>query len=212
VLRSASGSSSEFSASLMLNTPTAINAYLDGKTMVMAGADIPADPLGASQATSGACWTKLTMQIASPGDWNVTWNVATENGGTCNAAAPLGVTSQPGAVVIANVQGNATCFDINVTFPNMGVSGRGSISADGKTVSLEFYNVGEATGATCADGAVGAHTVTSTALPVNRVPFAAPAVTEWADGVDGVRHDQHHPSAMRAMRLRGGLKYGSPIW
>ena len=62
--------------------------------------------------------------------------------------------------MITNVQGNATCFDIDVTYPNTENSGRGSISADGKTVSLEFYYAGQVTGDTCADGAVGAHTVT----------------------------------------------------
>jgi hypothetical protein len=165
-----SGSSSDGATALTLNTRTAINAYLEGKTMVMTGSDIPSDPVGASES-AGYCWNKVTIQIVSPTDWTVTFVDATKNGSTCDNTVVSGGSTLQGVPMITNVQGNATCFDVDVALGGAVDSGRGSISTDGKTLSLEFYIKGQATGATCADGAVGAHTVT-----LNGTPFTGNAV------------------------------------
>jgi hypothetical protein len=77
------------------------------------------------------------------------------------AARRAGITQPFSPHTLRHVQGNATCFDITVAsaiyYGGVGEAtpGRGSISADGKTLSLELYVAGQATGATCADGAVG---------------------------------------------------------
>lgn len=177
-----SGASSGSSASLMLSSPAAINAYLEGKTMVMTGADIPPYPLGYNEnvnyGTATQCWDKITIQTGSSSLWRVTFVLGTLDGAAATAATGVCDNKTPsgspfvatGSIAIANVQGSATCFDLDASSLNSS-SGRGSISADGKTVSLELYINGQASGDTCADGAVGSRGVT-----LNGKPFTANAV------------------------------------
>jgi hypothetical protein len=169
------------SVSLVLDTPAAINAYLAGKTMVENGADLPHDPDGRNENTITAgefhCWNKSTIQISPSGEWQNTVLLGTEtktgdsgDSGTCETASVFGAPipfTAPAASII-NVQGNATCFDIDVPYtfkgsvtPSPENSGRGSISADGKTVSLEVYFTAQRPpGDSCADGPVGSPGVT----------------------------------------------------
>ncbi len=168
---SSSGSTPDGSA-LTLDTPDAIDAYLDGKTMVMTGADIPPDLVGVNENT-GQCWNKIAVQISSSDVWSVTFVPGTLSG-TCDHSS---VSGSPVTVMdsyaITNVQGNAACFDLSSR--SMGTalnnSGRGSISPDGKMLSAELYVKGQATGDTCADGPVGSHTVI-----LNGTPFTGNAV------------------------------------
>ncbi len=100
------------------------------------------------------------------GSDSVTWVVGTlktvGTTATCDNGAVSGTTSQMSSLPISDVQGNGSCFDFG--------KNRGSISPDGKTVSLEIYTTSSISGDTCADGAVGAHTVT-----LNGTPFTGNA-------------------------------------
>lgn len=150
-----------------LTTAAAINTFLDGKTMVMTGADIPPFPNGYNEninyGAATQCYNKSTISILS-GTWNVTSLLGTLNGaatagstGTCDNTTVSGSpqTFASTTVAISSVEGNATCFDIVVTYPGFAQEGRGEISADGKTVTLELYFSGQVTGDHCATGAVG---------------------------------------------------------
>ncbi len=152
-----------------LNTAAAINAYLDGKTLVMTGADIPPYPNGFNENTNYGsatqCYNKSTISILS-GVWTVTSILGTLNGaastgatGTCDTSTPLAgaspLTFTSTGIAISNVVGNATCFDIAATYSGFAQEGRGAISADGKTVTLELYFSGQVSGDHCANGAIG---------------------------------------------------------
>lgn len=169
---SACGSDSTTVDPPTLTTASAINTYLDGKTWVMTGANIPSHPNGYNQnvnfGSATQCYNKTTIAISS-GVWNVTSLLGTlqnapsaGNVGTCDNATVVG---NPAAfsstnVLVENVQGNATCFDITVTYTGFGQEGRASFSEDGKTLKMELFFAGQATGHRCANGAVGAATVT----------------------------------------------------
>jgi hypothetical protein len=153
------------------DTAAAITTWLEGKTLVMTGADIPSHPNGYTEkmnlAASTQCYNKTTIAVAS-NNFNVTSLLGTLNGapnkfdvGTCDRATVFGspLTFTSTAVLVENVQGNATCFDVTATYAAFKQEGRASISADGKTVIMELYFGGQATGHRCADGAVGAATV-----------------------------------------------------
>jgi hypothetical protein len=158
------------SSSLVLDTPDAIDAYLAGTTWVETGTDIPEDPTGHDEnlPTSNECWNTVTVQFpSSTAAGATTWVVGTfdtsEDGAvTCNHAAISGsfTSESSGPLMIADVQGNGTCFDL------AGL-GRASISPDGKILSLEVYNAADSpSGDTCAAGAVGSKTVTLNGVPV----------------------------------------------
>jgi hypothetical protein len=149
-------------------TAEKINAYLDGKTLTMAGADIPTDPNGYNEnynfATATQCYNQVVMKPSSA-LWHVESTLGTLNGapnkgdkGTCDhAAAGMMLSFDSTAILIENV--SESCFDFTATYVGFGQEGRGKIAADGKTVSLELYFKDQATGHRCADGAVGAQTV-----------------------------------------------------
>ncbi len=153
------------------DTANAINTWLEGKTLVMTGADIPTHPNGYTEnmnlGASTQCYNKTTIAVLS-GNFNVTSKLGTLNGapnvgnvGVCDRATVKGsdVVFSSNAVLVANVQGNAACFDVTVTYTGFSQEGRGKIAADGKTVVMELFFGGQATGHRCADGAVGASTV-----------------------------------------------------
>ena len=154
-----------------------IFTYLEGKTLLMEGAAIPTHPNGFDenvnfgQATQ--CYQKVTMMAVGR-----KFTIVSELGTLMNApksgdrgqcdhaqlSAELSFDST--AVLIENVKNNGACFDFTITFPGFGQEGRGQISPDGKKLTLELFFKDQATGHRCADGAVGAKTVT-----LNRNPF-----------------------------------------
>jgi hypothetical protein len=170
-----SSGSSGGTGSPTVNTPEAINAYLAWKTMVMTGADIPPYPVGFDEnvvypPNISICYNTVTI-LPSVTGWTWTWVTGTllpVDGSTMcdHQDVSKSQTYTYAPVTISNVQGNATCFDINFSGA-ANPEGRASISADGKTVSLEVYNPQDLpTGDTCADGNVGSHTVSLKGTPV----------------------------------------------
>lgn len=153
------GTSNDFS------TSAKILAYLEGKTMVMTGTDIPSHPNGFNEnfnfGANTQCYNKVSIATLAS-NFQVTSDLGTFNAipdagiaGMCNRAVKSNTVSfTSSAVLIENVSNNGTCFDITSTYTGFSQQGRGSISADGKTVTLELYFA--ATGHRCADGAVGA--------------------------------------------------------
>jgi hypothetical protein len=153
-------------AGLQLTSATQIFTFLNGKTMKMDGANIPSHPNGlnedANYGQATQCYISVTMTSAAQ-QLSVTSVLGTLEGaptvgsvGTCNhtlMSNTLSFTSTN--VLIENVQGNATCFDITVTYSGFSQEGRGKIAADGKTMTLELFFAG-AQGHRCASGAVGA--------------------------------------------------------
>ncbi len=182
----ACGGSSTTTPPPTLSSASAIAAYLDGKTMTMTGADIPASPNGFSQdvnfGASTQCYKSVAIAVAA-GTWHVTSQLGTLNGaptvgstGTCDrttaSGSPLLFSST--TVLLENVAGNATCFDVTVTYTGFSQEGRAAFSADGKTLRMELYFGGQATGHRCANGAVGAATVT-----LNGAAFTGNAVQTY---------------------------------
>ncbi len=158
------------------STRDKITAHLDGKTMTMSGTNIPSHPNGFDENTNfGAnsqCYQNVVM-TQQAGRIHVVSNLGTVEGaaavgmvGTCNKdvfSAKLEFDST--AVLIENVKDNGGCFDFNITYAGFSQEGRGSISADGNTLVLELFFGGRAAGHRCADGAVGAATVTLMGAP-----------------------------------------------
>lgn len=152
-------------------TAAAINAYLDGKTAVMEGSNIPSHPMGYDENTNyGAatqCYKKTTMQIAA-GVYTVASEMGTlENApnqgdtGTCNHDIQSNLVNFVSTTaLIENVASDGSCFDFTVTYTGFQQEGRGKLSADGKQLVLELYFKDQATGHRCADGEVGASGVT----------------------------------------------------
>ncbi|HYI02983.1 hypothetical protein [Hyalangium sp.] len=152
------------------DTPAKIQTHLEGKTLVMEGVNIPSHPNGFNEDTNfGAatqCYEKVYMTV-SGGNFAVTSALGTlrdaptsGSTGTCEPVAlgnPLTFTST--AVLIENVQGDGECFDISVTYPSFKQVGRGKLSNEGKTLTLELYFENQAVGANCAAGTVGSATV-----------------------------------------------------
>lgn len=163
---------SDSSSGPSLDSAARINTYLDGKSWVMTGNDIPSHPNGYSEDVNfGAatqCYNKVTLSMAAS-TWSTVSALGTLNGaptvgsvGDCDRSTVLATLPAftSNTVLIENVQGNATCFDLTVTYTGFAQEGRGKFSDDGKTMTLELYFSGQATGHRCASGAVGASSVT----------------------------------------------------
>lgn len=160
-----------------------IEAFLEGKTLLMAGDDLCSHPNGfdantnLGQATQ--CYHSVEIAVLA-GRWTTRSVLGALSGapevgdvGTCDTdaeGAPLEFAST--AVLIANVSGNGDCFDVTATYPGFGQEGRGQIAPDGQTVYLEFYFKDTAVGHRCADGAVG----DTTNVRVNDAPFSGDAI------------------------------------
>jgi hypothetical protein len=161
------------------NTEDKVFNHLEGKTMLMEGENIPDTPNGISEDLLidpvTQCYNKVTMQMGAR-NLTVASVTAVVEGtstqrtfGDCNrnnirdTLAPFTST----IVAISNVKEDGSCFDITVTFGGRGFSqeGRGLITQDGTMLQLELYFPG-AVGHRCADGAVGAKTVTQQSGPV----------------------------------------------
>ncbi|MGV3624555.1 MAG: hypothetical protein ACO1OB_27295 [Archangium sp.] len=162
-----SGGSGGGSAGNDFSSSTRILAHLEGKTMVMEGNDIPTSPNGFNEnvdfGASTQCYQKVSIATLAS-QFTVTSDLGTLNKmadagvgsvGLCDRTTKANTVSFTStAILIENVSNNGECFDITATFNGFKQEGRGSISADGKTVTLEFFF--SATGHRCADGAVGA--------------------------------------------------------
>jgi hypothetical protein len=143
-------------------TADGIRTYLDGKAMLMEGANIPSHPNGFSEdlelGAVSQCYEKVQM-TNSGGNFTVNSSLATVRADGCDHVFAKSQSFTSTAVLIENVQGNAECFDITITFVGFKQVGRGMLSADGKKLTLELFFEGQAVGATCASGGVGASTV-----------------------------------------------------
>lgn len=178
------GTTHDAGVTLDLTTGPKILAYLEGRTMVMTGADIPSYPNGYNEnlnfGASTQCYNKTSIAILG-GNFNVTSDLGQFNAipdagiaGMCNRAVKTTTASFTStAILVENVKNNAECFDITATYVGFKQDGRGMISADGKTVTLELYFA--ATGHRCADGAVGA-TGVKLSTTAGAVPFTGNAL------------------------------------
>ena len=140
----------------------------------MSGSGIPADPNGYDENVNfGAatqCYDKVVITPTSAA-WHVATTLGTLNGAASTGDTGMCDTTMPGmmlsysstAILVANV--TETCFDLTATYVGFTQEGRGMIAADGSSVELELYFSGQAAGATCADGAVGATGVTLMGKP-----------------------------------------------
>jgi hypothetical protein len=164
-----------------------IRNYLEGKKLSMEGASIPSHPNGFDEDVNYGsvtqCYQKVEMSIAS-GNFAVTSTLGTlrdaptvGSKGSCDhelaAGTPQAFTSK--ASLVENVKADASCFDISIDYGSFKQQGRGNISADGKTLTLELFFEGQASGANCASGAVGSQTVT-----LNKAPFTGNAQQVYA--------------------------------
>lgn len=149
-----------------------IRTWLDGKKLLMEGANIPSHPNGLDEdvnyGSATQCYTKVEMVVAN-NNFQVTSTLGTlknapavGNKGECDHAtangSPLSFTST--VSLIENVKADASCFDITITYTGFKQVGRGSLSEDGKTLTLELFFEGAASGANCAAGAVGSGNIT----------------------------------------------------
>jgi hypothetical protein len=165
----ACGSTGGNDAGLDFSTGTKILNHLEGKTMVMQGADIPGYPLGfnanINYGASTQCYNQVSIAVGS-GNFGVTTKLGSfapggDGGlyqvGVCNTAtaagSPLSYTSS--AVLFQNVANNGECFDVDLTYTGFSQEGRGSIAADGHTVVMELYASGRATNIRCVNGNPG---------------------------------------------------------
>jgi hypothetical protein len=155
------------------NTADSIRTYLDGKSMLMEGANIPSHPNGYSEdlnlGSASQCFEKVQM-THSGGNFTVNSKLATVRADGCDHVGAGSQTFTSTGVLIENVKEDASCFDITITFVGFKQVGRGMLSADGKMLTLELFFEGQAVGATCSAGAIGASTVT-----LNNAPFTGNA-------------------------------------
>lgn len=161
---------------LDLATSAQILAFLEGKTLLMEGADIPTEPNGFNEnfdfGAQSQCYNRSTIAVTG-GQFNVTSQLGTITNMMCDRdtvagqAGPFVSTN----VTVSNVMDNANCFDIDVAYTGFGQEGRARISADGQTVDMELFFMGQATGHRCANGAVG-----SSGITLNGMPFTGNAV------------------------------------
>lgn len=163
-------------------TPQEIGAYLERKTLLMTGENIPSHPHGYDEdinyGSATQCYQSVTKQV-SDGTHHETLvlgtlrNASTAGSrGECDhdtASSTLNFSTT--SLLIENVQADGSCFDVQFVYPGFRTEGRGSLSQDGLTLRLELFFGDQATGIHCADGAVGAPTVT-----LNRLPFTGNAV------------------------------------
>ena len=155
------------------DTSAKILAHLEGKTMVMTGDAIPSHPNGFSEdlnlGSATQCYAKVAMAVAG-GIFNVTSDLATVTNNECDHVKANEQKFSTTNVLIENIQGDGECFDVLFTYTGFAQEGRGKISADGKTVTLELFFKDQAVGIKCANGAVGSGNIT-----LNKAPFTGNA-------------------------------------
>ncbi|MFO0728966.1 MAG: hypothetical protein U1E65_34620 [Myxococcota bacterium] len=181
------GSLDSGSQRLRLTTGAEVMNLLEGKKLLMDQTHVPSHPNGYDEdlnyGSATQCIHSVEMDVMS-GAIAVTTSLATlrdaphsGDHGSCDRAAPLGseVAFTTTAVLIENVKDGGDCFDITLTYAGFGQEGRGKISEDQRTVSLELFFRDQAVGHRCQSGAVGAPSVT-----LNQTPFTGDAVQVYA--------------------------------
>ncbi len=159
------------------DTADNIRNYLEGKKLLMEGTNIPTHPNGFDEnldlGPNSQCYNKVEISVAG-GQFRLNSTAGTLNNvnpttkvGTCDNATPKGnpMPFDTNAVLIDKVKADATCFDVLFTYTSFKQQGRGSLSADGKTLSLELFFETQAVGATCESGAVGSGGITHLGKP-----------------------------------------------
>lgn len=136
----------------------------------MQGNDIPTAPHGYDRnvyfGASTQCYQRAVNVITGStfattitlGTWSSDGGIPTTGTyGSCNinlpSGAPLNFTTVNST--IANVRGNADCFDLTLNYGAFTDEGRGSISADRRRVYVELFFSGQATGHRCASADAG---------------------------------------------------------
>ncbi|MCY1073121.1 hypothetical protein [Archangium lansingense] len=167
------------------NTADKISTYLEGKTLVMEGANIPSHPNGFSEdinyGAATQCYVKVTMSVAGgnyrvQSDMGTLRSTSTAGVQECDHAAKSGATDFTSTgVLIENVAEDGSCFDVTYTYPSFKQVGRGQVSQDGKTLKVELFFENQATGARCSNGGVGA-----TGVTLNGAAFTGNAVQTYA--------------------------------
>lgn len=154
-----------------LDTPDRINAYLEGKTLTMEGANIPTSPNGFSEdvnyGASSQCYRNSVIKVAGS-NFTVTAQLGTIralDGGTpavgergkCDKTngGVFGPTTSTVAAY-SNVRGNADCFDVDVTYNAYAQEGRAAIVDGGMNLEIFFKN--QYLNMRCADGNPGSGT------------------------------------------------------
>lgn len=175
-----------------LNTPTRILAFLEGKTLVMEGSNIPTHPNGFTEnfdfGAATQCYNKTTITVAG-GNFSVTSITGTLVGAapntTCDRSMP-GTTVGPfstNTITINNVNSpRADCFDVQLDFQGFSQVGRAKFAPDLSQVWMELYFAANSpSGHTCADGAVGPQTggVTQNIPNIGVLPFTGDAVQKF---------------------------------
>jgi len=166
------------------DTVAKVQAFLEGKTLVMNGENIPSHPNGFDRninfGAATQCIYETKIEVVN-NNFQVTTGFGTLSGapnqgdvGTCDvntkaAVADFQATST--GVLVENTAADCSCFDVTVTYAGFTQEGRAMISADGTEVDMELFFSGQATGHRCADGAVGAATAT-----LNGAAFTGDAV------------------------------------
>jgi hypothetical protein len=166
-----------------LDSQSNILAFLEGKTLVMAGANIPSHPLSLDEdidwGSATQCFQKVTIGVGGsnfhvnsvPGTIRNSTGIG-QAGSTCDHdAAQNALVFDSKAVTLSNITAGGSCFEVLVDYGSFKQEGRASFSSDAKKLSMELYFEAKATGWRCADGAVGAKTVS-----VSGKPFTGDAV------------------------------------
>jgi len=146
------------------STGRKILAFLEGKTLLMTGHDLPPYPFGMSEVFDlGAdtqCYRAITIRVVN-GAFGATvekglLSAPGDAGRECDHTTTTSTTSFSSTpVLIDNVMGNGSCFDVTVDYGAFGEEGRGQMAPDGSAVTLELYFRGRASQHRCEDGVVG---------------------------------------------------------
>ncbi|MCA9544938.1 MAG: hypothetical protein KC613_11130, partial [Myxococcales bacterium] len=167
VIPTVSTASADFAASCegapdpMLENGAAIEAFLSGKTLVMTGDDIPEWPLGffegANFGAATQCYSSVTIAFdgttfTTTSDLGTLVDAPNQGDvGTCDNATVSNQVAFPTTGYA--IDGTGECFDVRFEYAGFTQTGRARVTAE--AVEMELYFLDQATGATCADGAVG---------------------------------------------------------
>jgi hypothetical protein len=150
-----------------LDSAAKIEGFLEDKPLVMAGDDIPTHPNGylrdVNLAQATQCYSEVNMALKGSN-----FDVKSKLGTLMNAPNTGDVGKCDESTVsrelefnsttylVENIEGDAECFDITITYTGFGQEGRGAISEDRKELHLELYFKDKAANMRCADGKPGA--------------------------------------------------------
>jgi hypothetical protein len=179
---------------LQLDTPQRILNFLEGKTLTMEGMNIPTHPNGFNEnvnfGANSQCYQKTVIRVMN-GEFQVTSTPATINsldGGTlmlgqlgrCDRTmrGPMDLSFSSMGVTLANVQGNATCFDVDVNYGTFRQEGRATINAAGTEIVMELFFQNGAVNHRCTNGAVGSGGVVQVVMG-NMIPFTGNAQQKY---------------------------------